>query len=32
MGIFPCIFKDVLNTLKYNVERILGVLLVMKMT
>lgn len=32
MGIFSCIFKDLLNTLKYNVEHTLAVLLKIKMT
>lgn len=32
MGIFSCIFKDLLSTLKYNVEHTLAVLLKIKMT
>lgn len=32
MGIFSCIFKDLLNALKYNVEHTLAVLLKIKMT
>lgn len=32
MDIFSCIFKDLLSTLKYNVEYTLAVLLKIKMT
>lgn len=32
MDIFPCIFKDLLSTLKYNVEYTSGILFIIKMT